>query len=54
VTLKVKFADFQQITRGRTVGGVIEAETDLATIAGALLEQLFPVAKPERQMSLTI
>jgi nucleotidyltransferase/DNA polymerase involved in DNA repair len=33
VTLKVKFADFQQITRSRTVFGSIGDEADLATIS---------------------
>lgn len=54
VTLKVKFADFQQITRSRTVGGVIEAEADLAAISGALLDQVFPVSKGIRLLGVTL
>ncbi|TJV08359.1 MAG: DNA polymerase IV, partial [Mesorhizobium sp.] len=54
VTLKVKFADFQQITRSRTIGRVIEGEADLATISGTLLEQLFPIAKGIRLLGVTL
>lgn len=54
VTLKVKFADFQQITRSRTIGGVIEAETDLATVSGTLLDQVFPVTKGIRLLGVTL
>ncbi|ESY71812.1 DNA polymerase IV [Mesorhizobium sp. LNHC252B00] len=54
VTLKVKFADFQQITRSRTVEGVIEAEEDLVTVSGALLDQVFPVTKGIRLLGVTI
>ncbi|WP_095203558.1 DNA polymerase IV [Mesorhizobium carmichaelinearum] len=54
VTLKVKFADFQQITRSRTIAGPIEAEEDLATVSGVLLDQVFPVTKGIRLLGVTI
>ncbi|RWO20346.1 MAG: DNA polymerase IV, partial [Mesorhizobium sp.] len=54
VTLKVKFADFQQITRSRTIGGVIEGEADLATVSGTLLDQVFPVSKGIRLLGVTL
>ena len=54
VTLKIKFADFQQITRSRTIGGLIDAETDLATVASTLLEQVFPVNKGIRLLGVTL
>ncbi|MBZ9726346.1 DNA polymerase IV [Mesorhizobium sp. CO1-1-11] len=54
VTLKVKFADFQQITRSRTFGGVIEGEADLATVSGTLLDQVFPVSKGIRLLGVTL
>ena len=54
VTLKVKYADFQQITRSRTIGwGVRDAE-ELAGIASALLEPLFPVEKGIRLLGVTL
>lgn len=54
VTLKVKFADFQQITRSRTIGGVIEGEADLGTVSGTLLDQVFPVSKGIRLLGVTL
>src|SRR5690606_12036879 len=54
VTLKVKFADFQQITGSRTIAGAIEGEEDLATVSGALLEQVFPVTKGIRLLGVTL
>lgn len=54
VTLKVKYADFQQITRSRTIDrGVIDAE-DLAAIGAALLEGLFPFEKGVRLLGVTL
>jgi len=54
VTLKVKFANFQQISRSRTIGGVVAAETELATVAGTLLDQVFPVIKGIRLLGVTL
>ena len=54
VTLKVKYADFQQITRSRTIGqGVRDAE-ELAGVASTLLEPLFPVEKGIRLLGVTL
>jgi DNA polymerase-4 len=54
VTLKVKYADFQQITRSRTIGrGVRDAE-ELAGIASTLLEPLFPIEKGIRLLGVTL
>lgn len=53
VTLKVKFADFRQITRARTVGAV----GDRAALAGAghaLLDALLPVENGVRLLGLTV
>ncbi len=54
VTLKVKFTDFQQITRGRTIERGVEGEKELATIATALMETLFPVEKGVRLLGVTL
>lgn len=54
VTLKVKFADFQQITRSRTIVGGVEAEADLARVSDALLQQMFPLTKGIRLLGVTL
>ncbi|RWP97834.1 hypothetical protein [Mesorhizobium sp.] len=59
VTLKVKFADFQQITRSRTVVAPSGAKAELTAVAGMLLwvtlsNLSVTLAEPNRQMSLTI
>ena len=45
VTLKVKFANFRQITRSRTGQVSIAARNELEQLSNALLEPLFPLAK---------
>jgi DNA polymerase IV len=54
VTLKVKYADFQQITRSRTVGMSLRTASDLESIARGLLEQLFPTGRGIRLIGVTI
>lgn len=54
VTLKVKYADFQQITRSRTVGMPLRAVSDVESIARGLLEPLFPTSKGIRLLGVTI
>ena len=54
VTLKVKYADFQQITRSRTIDrGVFDAE-DLTSISTTLLEGLYPFEKGVRLLGVTL
>jgi DNA polymerase-4 len=48
VTLKIKFANFQQITRSRTGQTQIRTRSELEQLGNALLEPLFPVAKGVR------
>jgi DNA polymerase-4 len=48
VTLKVKFADFQVITRSRTGQMQVRTRGELEELGNALLEPLFPVAKSIR------
>ncbi|GGF67999.1 DNA polymerase IV 2 [Azorhizobium oxalatiphilum] len=54
VTLKVKYADFQQITRSRTRGNMIMNVTDLLGLGEALLVPLFPTAKGIRLIGVTV
>ncbi|MGQ3277390.1 MAG: DinB/UmuC family translesion DNA polymerase [Shinella sp.] len=53
-TLKVKYADFQIITRSRTMTGPIATADDLETLGQSLLEPLFPTAKGIRLLGLTL
>jgi len=53
ITLKVRFADFQQITRSRTVAMPIEL-ADFKGLAADLLRQLFPVQKGIRLLGITL
>ena len=54
VTLKVKYADFQQITRSRTIERGVRDAAELTGIASALLEPLFPVEKGIRLLGVTL
>lgn len=54
ITLKIKYADFRQITRSRTIEpGVRDAE-DLAIVASALLESVTPIEKGIRLLGVTL
>jgi DNA polymerase-4 len=54
VTLKIKYADFQIITRSRTVHGPVRDEHELLDIARALLEATFPTPKGIRLLGITL
>lgn len=54
VTLKVKYANFQQITRSRTVGHAMQGEREIGDLAGAMLTELFPVQKGIRLLGVTL
>jgi DNA polymerase-4 len=54
VTLKVKYADFQLITRSRTVAATIETIEDVEYIARSLLDPLFPTTKGIRLLGVTM
>ena len=54
VTLKVKYADFQQITRSRTIDRSVVDADDLAAISTTLLEGLFPFEKGVRLLGVTL
>ncbi len=48
VTLKVKFADFELISRSRTITGSIDSPSELESVSADLLKALFPMAKAVR------
>lgn len=54
VTLKIKFADFQQITRSRSGPGSIIVRTDLERGSLDLLRSCFPLQQPVRLLGITI
>ncbi len=54
VTLKAKYADFQQVTRSRTGVGPLETQAAIEAIVYALLESLFPVNKGIRLLGVTL
>ena len=54
VTLKVKFSNFQRITRSRTGQVHIRSRGELEQLGNALLEPLFPVAKGIRLLGISL
>lgn len=54
VTLKVKYADFHQITRSRTGQAPITTRAELEQLSYALLDSVFPVEKGIRLLGLAL
>ena len=54
VTLKVKYEDFQQITRSRTMQEEIESSGRITQIGEELLEGLFPLPKAVRLLGVSL
>ncbi len=54
VTLKVKYADFRQITRSRTGPASIATQAELEQLAFALLGPVFPATKGIRLLGVTL
>ncbi|HEV2100281.1 MAG TPA: DNA polymerase IV [Stellaceae bacterium] len=54
VTLKVKFANFRQITRSRTGQTQITTRGELEVLGNALLEPIFPVTKGVRLLGVSL
>lgn len=54
ITLKVKYADFQIITRSRTAAAPIATASEMKTITLALLDPLFPTEKGIRLLGVTV
>jgi DNA polymerase IV len=53
-TLKIKYADFQQITRSQSVRGVIEGRMVLEEISLELLRAQFPATKGIRLLGISL
>jgi DNA polymerase IV len=54
LTLKIKYADYQQITRSRTVGDRIARAEQIHTIAGQLLEQHLEPSRDVRLLGVAV
>jgi DNA polymerase IV len=54
VTLKIKYTDFRQITRSRSLAAGIEERTALERIGLDLLKAQFPVAKGIRLLGISL
>lgn len=54
VTLKMKYTDFQNVTRAKTVDHPVADKAEFARISRALLDELLPLPMPIRLMGLTL
>jgi DNA polymerase-4 len=54
VTLKAKYADFQQVTRSRTGESPRATQTEIEAIVYTLLESLFPLSQGIRLLGVTL
>ncbi len=54
VTVKVKYADFQQATRSRTLDGFVNSHEALRELSFALIRSVFPPAKGIRLVGVTV
>ncbi|MCT2398054.1 DNA polymerase IV [Novosphingobium mangrovi (ex Huang et al. 2023)] len=54
VTLKLRYADFQTLTRARSLHHFVADKAEFSQIGHALLEELMPLPQPIRLMGLTL
>lgn len=54
VTLKLKHADFSQLTRARSVPRPVASKAEFSAIGHALLDEVLPLAQPVRLVGLTL
>jgi DNA polymerase-4 len=54
VTVKIKYADFQQATRSRTFNAAITTQDALRTAAVHLLRTVYPLSKGIRLVGVTL
>ena len=54
ITLKVKFAYFELISRSRTTTGIVRRRSELESVSIALLKALFPMEKAVRLLGVSI
>ena len=53
-TVKIKYADFEQITRSRTLTRPFGSRDALAEVAHLLLASVFPLRKPVRLLGVAM
>ena len=54
MTLKVKFADFELISRSRTLPGAIAGPGELQSVTAELLKALLPMPKAVRLLGVSV
>ncbi|SFV31753.1 DNA polymerase-4 [Devosia crocina] len=54
VTLKIKFADFEQITRSKSNAGPLRSKGDMESLVDDLLVREFPPPRPVRLLGVTL
>jgi DNA polymerase-4 len=54
ITLRVKFADFKLISRGKTLPGAIGSRGELESVSAELLKTLFPLQKSVRLLGVSL
>lgn len=54
VTLKVRYADFEQITRSRTLPHPVASRSELEAVAAGLLAGVLPLRKPVRLLGVAM
>ena len=54
MTLKMKFNDFEIITRSRSVPVAVSSHSDLERLSIALLQSEMPVPKPVRLLGISL
>ncbi len=54
MTLKVKFADFEIITRSRSISSAVDSRDGLADMAIGLLQDNMPFPKPVRLLGVSL
>src|SRR5262249_51740380 len=54
VTVKIKYADFRQVTRSRTLAAMITSQETLRSVSIDLVRTVFPPAKGIRLLGVTL
>jgi DNA polymerase-4 len=54
VTVKIKYADFRQVTRSRTLPAMITSQETLRNVSIDLVRTVFPPAKGIRLLGVTL
>jgi len=54
VTLKLKFTDFQLMTRAKSLPQMIASKAEFAAVSRAILDEVLPLPMPVRLMGLTL